>query len=64
MKSRYATVESGVVTNVVIWDGAAVCDELLGAVRVPDVVSVGVGYTFVDGEFVAPQTQPDEPEFV
>lgn len=54
--ANYAIVESGVVVNIVIWDGVAEWSPNTGqtAVEIKDGDEVGIGYSFIDGEFVAP----------
>lgn len=54
--ANYAIVESGVVVNIVIWDGVAEWSPNPGqsAVEIKDGDEVGIGYSFIDGEFVAP----------
>lgn len=54
--ANYAIVENGVVVNIVIWDGVAEWSPNTGqtAVEIKDGDEVGIGYSFIDGEFVAP----------
>jgi hypothetical protein len=54
--ANYAIVESGVVVNIVIWDGVAEWspNTVQIAVQIKDGDEVGIGYSFIDGEFVAP----------
>jgi hypothetical protein len=60
--SRYATIVEGDVVNVSLWDGVSVWAPDEGdAVGIPDGVEVSLGWTYIDGEFVAPPT-PELPE--
>lgn len=53
--NRYAIIESGTVTNVVIWDGEAECAAIpADAVKLDDGSPVGPGYTFEGTSFAAP----------
>lgn len=52
--ARYAVIRDGVVVNVVIWDGESPCEPLADAVELPADSPVGVGYTVIGGEYVAP----------
>jgi hypothetical protein len=56
---NYAIVESGVVVNVVIWDGQTTWQPPSGAnvVQIPDGAYVGIGSTY-DGTNFGPPTQP------
>ncbi|WP_447867172.1 tail fiber assembly protein [Rahnella bonaserana] len=63
--SNFAIVESAVVVNIVIWDGVAEWSPNPGqtAVEVKDGNEVGIGYSFIDGKFVAPvQPAPTQEE--
>ncbi len=64
---NYAIVESGFVTNIVLWDGEAVWAPRAGqsAIEVKDGVDAGIGYSFVDGVFTAPEVPaPSQEELV
>lgn len=77
MSSAYAMIESGTVTNVVLWDGPGVEVEPdahgaevtawqppEGAEMFPVTEETGpayIGGTYVDGKFVAPPTPPAPP---
>lgn len=50
---RYAIVTSGVVANVILWDGVEPWECVEEAVACPD--DAGIGWTY-DGEFHAPET--------
>lgn len=57
--SRFAIIESGTVTNVVIWDGEAECADIPDTnVRLPDISPVCPGYTYANGVFTAPPPAP------
>lgn len=65
--ANYAIVESGVVVNMVIWDGVAEWSPNPGqtAVEIKDGVEVGIGYSFIAGKFVAPAVPaPTQKELV
>jgi hypothetical protein len=60
---RYALVDaSGYVENVMVWDGAEphTPDEGLTAVLDED-DNVGPGWSYADGEFIAPPPEPMPP---
>ncbi len=54
--ANYVIVENGVVVNIVIWDGEAEWSPNSGqtAAEIKDGVEVDIGYSFIDGKFVAP----------
>lgn len=53
--TRYAIIESGLVTNVVLWDGTTECDAIpAGSILLDDDAPVGPGYTFEGTSFAAP----------
>jgi len=57
--SSYAVVVDGQVVNVVLWDGVTAWQPAAGeAVVIPDESGVSIGWSYEDGEFVA----PPEPE--
>lgn len=58
MAKLYAIVESGQVTNVVIWDGVSKWDGSNGAMLVPAGISVGIGWAYDGTDFVAPLVPP------
>lgn len=50
MNNKYAVIEDGIVTNIIVWDG----EHVLGAlesklVLLPD--AVDIGFQYVDGVF-------------
>ncbi|WP_208450778.1 hypothetical protein [Burkholderia cenocepacia] len=57
--SKYAIVESGVVANIVLWDGTSEWDPPTGAqvVPVPAGTLVCLGYTY-DGAKFSPGAAP------
>lgn len=63
--ANYAIVESGAVTNVIVWDGNA--DVAAGgweppagteAIEIPPDTVVGIGSTYSNGTFSAPPSPP------
>lgn len=50
----YAVVTDGVVTNVIRWDGVQPWSPPQGsaAVRIPDGTAAGIGWDYLDGQFV------------
>lgn len=58
--SRYAIVENGVVTNVILWDGIAPYSPLSGEVVGPIADDVAIGWTYSNGTFAAPITPTEE----
>lgn len=55
MMGRFAIIEGGVVTNVVLWDGVAECDAIpANAIRLPDYSPVGPGYSSDGTNFSPP----------
>jgi len=53
---NYAIIEDGIVVNIVVWDGGTTWSPPDGqtAIAIEDGVEVGIGYSVVDGKFVAP----------
>lgn len=59
MMSRYAIIENGAVTNVVIWDGEAECAAIpADAVKLDDGSPVGPGYAYDGSTFTPPVHVP------
>ncbi len=56
--SRYAIVESGVVTNVIIWDGQGDFFPSMTVILLLDDSQVGPGYTYDGTTFTAPPSPP------
>lgn len=64
---NYAIVESGMVTNIILWDGEAEWspDEGQTVIEVKAGVEAGIGYSVVGDEFVAPATfTPSKEELI
>jgi hypothetical protein len=59
---RYAHVINNEVTNVSLWDGVTPWTPNDSSTLHPleDDSPVGPGWQFVDGEWVAPEPEPDE----
>jgi hypothetical protein len=59
---RYAHVINDQVTNVSLWDGTTDWEPGDGSTlhQLEDDSPVGPGWQFVDGEWVAPEPEPDE----
>ena len=53
MSNRYAVIENGIVTNVVIGQPAITENEIL--VECPN---AGPGWKYIDGQFVEPDPEP------
>lgn len=52
--NKYAVIESGVVVNIIVWDG----EENIGAL-LPKLVPlpeyyIDIGFIYIDGQFVEP----------
>ena len=60
---RFAIIDDGVVTNVVLWDETTdwTPPEGTTTVLVPDDSMVGIGWTYTDGIFNAPPIEPVPP---
>jgi len=57
----YAVVVDGKVVNVAVWDGETAWTPERGeAVEIPEGVSAGIGWDYIDGEFVDNRPQPEE----
>ena len=59
--SRYAVIEvsTGLVVNVIIWDGESLWTPPEGCIAVATLVA-NIGWTYIDGEF-APPPEPELP---
>ncbi|MDW3779162.1 hypothetical protein QWU01_20355 [Kluyvera cryocrescens] len=53
MDNVYAVVEDNIVTNIVMWDGAEEWEPEKGE-AFPAPSNVGIGWSYVDGEYIAP----------
>jgi hypothetical protein len=49
---RYAHIVNGVVVNVSLWDGESTWTPAEEVVEIPEGVYAGIGWDYVDGEFV------------
>lgn len=58
MGNIYAIVEGNVVTNIVLWDGAEKWEPAQGVAH-PAPPETGIGWGFLDGEFIAPPPLDD-----
>jgi hypothetical protein len=61
---NYALIETAttLVVNIMVWDGQPPWEPGDGqiAVVIPENSSAGIGWTYVDGEFIAPpEPEPD-----
>lgn len=54
MSNVYAVVDSGVVINIVLWDGKAKWEPETGTAVLTD-GSVGVGWLYNNGGFIQPE---------
>ncbi len=56
--NRYALIENGAVTNVILWDGndGWTAPEGISAMELPADSQVGIGWEYENGEFTAPVT--------
>ncbi|AMO79706.1 hypothetical protein [Obesumbacterium proteus] len=54
--TQYAVIESGIVVNIVMWDGASDWAPPDGSeeVKIPAGTIAGIGYTYAAGVFTAP----------
>lgn len=60
---NYAIIDAtNIVINVIVWDGLPPWTPPSGciAVEIPEGNNAGIGWTYVDGEFIA----PPEPEVI
>lgn len=62
--TNYALIEDGKVINTIVWDGPTAAPMDFGkgvsAVEIEDGYAVSTGYTYADGEFVAPPLTEEE----
>lgn len=58
--ANYAIVKDNKVVNTCAWDGITewTPPENTQAVEIPDDVVAGVGYDYIDGQFIAPVPKP------
>lgn len=52
--ARYAIVENGIVSGAILWDGVTAWDGSDAAILIPEGVSAGPRWGYVDGEFIPP----------
>lgn len=59
-----AKVKDGLVVNVIICRNVNWANEKLGGswIAVPDGEPCGIGYEYVDGAFIAPQSEEEDEE--
>ena len=59
----FAEIKNGVIVNVSVWEQDP---HLPNFVNITNIANVGIGWTYVDGQFVEPvqpePVQPSEPE--
>jgi hypothetical protein len=48
----FAEIVDNKVVNVVLWDGVAPFDPGMELVEIPDGIHAGIGWDYIDGEFV------------
>ena len=62
VKQLWAVIEGNAVINTVLWDGESKWSPPEGAmlVSLSDHPHVGIGWEYVNGEFVDNRPQPDE----
>ena len=58
--SNYAIVENNLVINTCVWDGTSDWTPPKGttAIQIPIDSVAGVGYSYIDGQFIAPVIKP------
>jgi hypothetical protein len=52
--NHYAELDGDLVVNVSLWDGVTEWTSPYQVIQLPEGSPVGVGYMFVDGEWIAP----------
>lgn len=57
--SRYAIIENGIVTNIVLWDGQAEWSNSAFATPIPAGQNVGIGSTYDGTTWTAPPGPSD-----
>jgi hypothetical protein len=60
MNKTYAIIKNNKVENVVSWDGVSLWSQDAEAVEIIGVG--GIGWDYIDGEFIDNRPEPTEPE--
>lgn len=55
----YAHIVDGKVVNVSVWDGESEWTPVEEVVEIPEGVTAGIGWDYIDGEFVDNRPQPE-----
>lgn len=57
--SLYAIINNNLVVNVIVADSQEIAEEATNAtcVEVPEGQSAGIGFSYVDGQFVSPPVE-------
>jgi hypothetical protein len=59
---RYALIENGIVKNIIIWNGVSEYARSNELIQITDQIC-DIGYSYVDGNFIAPIEQiVDQPQ--
>lgn len=59
---RFALVMNSEVINIVLWDGEAEFTPEGELINIEDHPEIGIGWTYIDGEFIPPDPAPEETE--
>ena len=64
MRNLCVKIENGVVVDAIICKNIDWANEKLGGewIAVPDDVACGIGYEYMDGAFIAPQSEEEDEE--
>lgn len=54
MNNKYAVIENGIVTNIIIWDGETSLGELTNKLVMLPEYFVDLGFYYADGSFAGP----------
>jgi hypothetical protein len=57
-----AHIQGEKVVNVSLWDGVTEWQPNENVVEIPEGSSAGIGWGYVDGEFIAPPEEGEAPE--
>lgn len=60
MNKTYAIIKQGKVTNVIVWDGES--DWIYDGEAVEIIGAGGIGWDYIEGEFIDNRPEPTEPE--